>query len=147
MHQNEYKQAYVWSSGSWDRMWFLYKGDNHISIQNFLKRIAFNTFSKIPVLFRFGCLVVILTSPSPLPAISPSPLLVFPTFDKHGSPSKLTSISFSNSLCQFCMTLHTSGNKLAYGLKINWLGSCQKLSETINFPQCIVLVLKPLKEI
>ncbi len=22
MHQNEYKQAYVWSSGSWDSMWY-----------------------------------------------------------------------------------------------------------------------------
>ena len=28
MHQNEYKHAYVWSSGSWDNMWYFHKHQN-----------------------------------------------------------------------------------------------------------------------
>ncbi len=27
MHQNEYKHAYVWSSGSWDSLWYFHKQD------------------------------------------------------------------------------------------------------------------------
>ncbi len=33
MHQNEYKHAYVWSSGSWDSLCYFHKHDIFFSIE------------------------------------------------------------------------------------------------------------------
>ena len=33
IHQNEYKQAYVWSSGSWDSLWYFHNQDIFFKIE------------------------------------------------------------------------------------------------------------------
>ncbi len=45
MHQNEYKQAYVWCSGSWDSLWYFHKQDIFLSIKHVIKSKKHYKFS------------------------------------------------------------------------------------------------------
>ncbi len=42
MHQNEYKQAYVWSSGSWDSLWYFDKQDIFFPLKHVVRMKSIN---------------------------------------------------------------------------------------------------------
>ncbi len=49
MHQNEYKQTYVWSSGSSDNRWYFHKQDAALLFRYVVSIVKSNTYSYVPL--------------------------------------------------------------------------------------------------